>query len=529
MNMLRTTWAFLAVLVLFMAGNVGTAQEGLAGTYKVTLFLEGQNRTLWLLQLEQKEGKWDGKIIAGAGDRNGQAKVMGISVADGLLRCTFTLQNAHLSFEGKLPEEKGKTIYGTVLLSGRLVLTELEPTLLMSLDPYEMSKEEVARATTGSQVFRAVQTLLSQAEARKARPEEVRSWAEKAFKTADAYGPRQQRETALNCAEALVGQEGFADIAVTFARRAERSLEPRDRMSVQRRTLQVLATALKKAGKEEEAKVIENRLAKMPVVKTTAYAGRKGTSTRTVLVELFTGAQCPPCVAADLAFDALGQTYKPSEVVLLQYHEHIPRTDPLANPDSEDRLKYYSRMVEGTPTVLFNGRPDAEGGGGIDEAQAKYNEFREVIDEQLEKPGMAVKLTARAVRKGNTVQITATVSDLADPADKLRLRLALVEANVEYAGSNKITLHHHVVRVMPGGPEGMALKDKTATQTVTVDLDKVRKDLEKYQDELAKGDDPFPGKKPAVELKNLTLVAFVQNDQTREVLLAVQTEVKAEE
>jgi hypothetical protein len=75
----------------------------------------------------------------------------------------------------------------------------------------------------------------------------------------------------------------------------------------------------------------------------------------------------------------------------------------------------------------------------------------------------------------------------------------------------------------------MALKDKTATQTVTVDLDKVRKDLEKYQDELAKGDDPFPGKKPAVELKNLTLVAFVQNDQTREVLLAVQTEVKAEE
>ena len=55
---------------------------------------------------------------------------------------------------------------------------------------------------------------------------------------------------------------------------------------------------------------------------------------RVVVVELFTGAECPPCVSADVAFDALLETYKPNEVVLLEYHLHIPGPDPLTNADS---------------------------------------------------------------------------------------------------------------------------------------------------------------------------------------------------
>ena len=320
------------------------------------------------------------------------------------------------------------------------------------------------------ELLQATQILLGQAEEKKARPEEVRSWAEKGFKTAELYGPRLQRETALNYAEALASQEGYGDIALTYARRAERFLEPADKTSVQRRVLQVLATALKKAGKDQEAKEVEARLAKIPVIKVIPYAGRKGKSDQPVLVELFTGAQCPPCVAADLAFDALGQSYKPTEVVLLQYHEHIPGPDPLTNPDTEARLKYYAKEVEGTPTVLFNGRSDAEGGGGLDDAQGKYTEYRDVLDVLLEKPGSAVKLTGSAVRKENTVKITATVSGLEEPGDKVRLRLALVEEQVEYTGQNKISSHHDVVRAMPGGPEGIVLKEKTVTETVTVDL-----------------------------------------------------------
>ncbi len=80
-------------------------------------------------------------------------------------------------------------------------------------------------------------------------------------------------------------------------------------------------------------------------------------------MELFTGAQCPPCVAADVAFDALLQTYKPTEFIGLQYHLHIPGPDPLTNNDSEERQKYYGSAIRGTPSTFFNGkaRPAAAG------------------------------------------------------------------------------------------------------------------------------------------------------------------------
>ncbi len=34
---------------------------------------------------------------------------------------------------------------------------------------------------------------------------------------------------------------------------------------------------------------------------------------------MFTGAECPPCVAVDLAFDGLLKAYKPTDVICLQY------------------------------------------------------------------------------------------------------------------------------------------------------------------------------------------------------------------
>ena len=44
----------------------------------------------------------------------------------------------------------------------------------------------------------------------------------------------------------------------------------------------------------------------------------------------------------------------------------------------------------------------------------------------------------------------------------------------------------------------MALKEKTGKQTVTVDLDELRKSLKKYTDDCAKMEDEFPGKVPAI-------------------------------
>src|SRR5262245_27716729 len=167
----------------------------------------------------------------------------------------------------------------------------------------------------------------------------------------------------LRIAEVLAEQDGYAAVALENARRVERLLGANEDAAVQIRVLEVLATALQKTDKAAEAKEVLARLDKLeaqadqeflkkvPPLKVEAFAGRKAKSDRVVLVELFTGAQCPPCVAADLAFDALAKTYKPTEVVLLEYHLHIPGPDPLTNADSEARQKYYGDAIEGTPTI----------------------------------------------------------------------------------------------------------------------------------------------------------------------------------
>jgi hypothetical protein len=231
-------------------------------------------------------------------------------------------------------------------------------------------------------------------------------------------------------------------------------------------------------------------------------------------------------VAADLAFDAVEKTYRPSEVVLLQYHLHIPGPDPLTNKDTEARQMYYDEQIEGTPTAFFNGKPAAPGGGGLEDAQGKYKEYRAVIDPLLETSAKA-KVQANAVRKGNRIDISAEVTDVEQQGDKVRLRLALVEDQVRYTGGNNLRFHHRVVRAMPGGVEGLALKEKSGKQSVTVNLDELRKSLSAYLDAYAERKS-FPNDQRPMDFKNLSVVAFVQNDETKEILQAVQVEVRVD-
>lgn len=523
-------WTASAVLLLVAGGVAPAADDTLAGNWKVKLPTKGGMRLFWLIQVEQADGKWAGKVLAKADEETVPATVSDVSVADGLLRLTLNVQKTKATFEGKVPTEKGKPLYGTLLLGAQLVPVELEPTALKSLDSFELRKEELAKATNPMDVFNASLTLLSQAGPKKAKPEEVRAWAEKAAKAAEAYGPRQQREIATAIAELLADDAAFADVALNYARRAERTLDPKEKGAAQRRVLQALATALAKTGKADEAKEVEARLKKIPAVEVTPFAGRQGKSDRVVLVELFTGAQCPPCVAADLAFDALRKTFKPTEAVLLQYHLHVPGPDPLTNADAEARQDYYGRFVRGTPTVIFNGQPvEGNQGGGIDQAQNVYGDFRDIVESLLEKAGPKLKLTASAVRKGNKVEINAEVSGGEGLPAKSRLRLALVEDEVAYVGANRQPTHQNVVRAMPGGASGALLKDGAAKQTVTVDLDELRTNLQKYLTNWQKENDPIRGPLPPIELKNLRLVAFVQSDTNLEVLQATQVDVKAAE
>src|SRR5262249_39195134 len=202
------------------------------------------------------------------------------------------------------------------------------------------------------------------ASAKKAKPEEVRAWAARGVKVAEAHGPRFQQSILLSIAEGLTGEGGdYGGIAGQDAKQAERLLDADTKPAVQKQTLTVLAAALEKAGKADEAKEVKAKAEKIDTsFKPAAFAGRKGKSDRVVLVELFTGAQCPPCVAADLAFDAVGKSFKPSEAILLQYHLHIPRPDPLTTPPPPPAAP--SPPEGARATRLIKGQPGREGGGG---------------------------------------------------------------------------------------------------------------------------------------------------------------------
>lgn len=254
------------------------------------------------------------------------------------------------------------------------------------------------------------------------------------------------------------------------------------------------------------------------------FAGRKAKSDRAILVEVFTGAECPPCAAVDLAFDGLMKSFKPTDVVLLQYHVHVPGPDPLTSPDSMMRAEEFYR-IESAPNVFIGGKPGAPGGGPASAAEKKYAAFRTQIEEGLEKPaGVKLGLTLGKGEKGGFTA-KAAVTDLEMPGEKIMLRFALAEERIRYTGGNGIRYHHLVVRSMPGGPKGFPLTKKTTDQTVTFDPDELRKLQVKYLDDFAKNEAPFPRTDRPLAMKNLKLIAFVQNDATKEVLHAIQVDV----
>jgi hypothetical protein len=537
--MARLSLALLAALLLITLAAGPQAQEksgdkttaetvtpgAPAGNWKVVLPMlrDAGTNPVWLIKFQKNDKGWSGEILAAAA-RWPKAKVEGLTVTNDQLRFSIKMSDRSLPCTVKLTKDgKGDKLYGTSSLGKTIMPMELERTALTSLDAFDQLKESLTKQPLGHEVISMALSLLSQAEARKAKESEVRAWGKKAIDSAELYGPAFQRDIIVTVAEVLLSdQKGYEKVALEYARRAERQLEPKEGPTAQKKILEVLATALEKTGKETDAKEIAARIKKLDLrVKPKQYAGRKSKSDRVVLVELFTGAQCPPCVAADMAFDALGRTFRPSEVVLLQYHLHIPGPDPLTNPDTEARWRSYKGR--GTPTIFFDGKPGPQGGGSSEDAADKYDEYVSAIEPLLEKASGA-ELKLSAARKGDKVTITAEVAKPAETGDNVRLRLALVEEHVAYKGSNGLALHHHVVRSLPGGAAGTELKEKLTKKTFTVDMEELRKKLKAYLDK-SNEDDAFPNKDRPLEMKKLRVIAFVQNDKSGEVMQAAQADV----
>jgi hypothetical protein len=544
--MLRTSWAFFLGVLLAVPGGAWAADKGPVGTYKLTILAPTQELTLYLIKMDNKGGKWLVTVVSSDENAPEATNVTAVSIKGGRLRFILKVQRqgndgrpqtASWSFEGQAPKAKEKNIYGSLSLGPKqLFPVRLEPTTLQKLDRFALDKEALAREGNSYKACLTVLALVRQAKAQKVKSEEIQTWADKAFKIAERFGPRFQHFVAQSVVDGLEAQDIAPAVLLDYAKKAVDLMDPSEDVAKQQEALERVIALLKKAKKETEVKKYQARLAmladqgydnylkKMLDYKRATYKGRKSKSTRVVLVELFTCAQNPEAIPADLAFDGLGKTFPTTDVVLLEYHLNMPAPDALSNPASWARRKYYVDDLEETPSAFFNGKYAAPGGGEFADASEKYRQYREVIEPLLEK-ATKVKLTAVAIRSGDKVDIIAEVSGLEKPGDKIRLHLALVEEVVKYTGRNQLQYHHHVVRALPGGADGVALTKSSGKQSASVDLKKLRQELNLYLDNYANKKKPFPSDQRPMDLAKLRVVAFLQNDATREVLQAVEVKL----
>jgi hypothetical protein len=554
-------WSLAIASILAGLPRTSLAAElSVAGKWKMIILPAGREISYWLVKIEDKDGTPQASILAAGHPNLANAKVTACSRNGRALHLTIQTNGVDFALVvyGSENEEAPSRLLGFMENRGQREFARLERTDLEELDPQkvvvqspgvqgfllarketdakkkEAGLKEVMEQTAGQTlaILAGLELLPVMAE-NAAAQDAIRAQADKVIKSAADYGPEMKLQATHIVAQQFVRMDKFPDLAIDYARHAEKLLGESTPAAQQVPVLKTLLSALRKGNKGEEANEVKARLTRLNRLldeefaktaipfKPEASSARLGKSDRVVLLELFTGAQCGPCVAADVAFDALQQTYKPADLVLLQYHLHVPAPDPLTNADSESRSRDY--QLQGTPMAYIDGKDIPNVGGFKQHAKDRYDAFVKAVDEQRERmPKAQIQLAAK--RTKGEIAITANVSGLKKTGDAIRLRLVLAEDVVSYAGGNGQRLHHHVVRAFPGGVDGLSLKESSAKQEAAVKLEELRKTLKSYLDSVNKKRKFFDEDQP-LDLKHLKVVAFVQDDETKEVFQAAQVDL----
>ncbi len=237
---------------------------------------------------------------------------------------------------------------------------------------------------------------------------------------------------------------------------------------------------------------------------------------KSVLAELFTGSECPPCVAADIGFEGLMEAYREDYLVVLEYHLPIPRPDPIMNAASRARAIYYG--VNSAPTAYIDGEKKLGRGGYRSRAKAKFDEYRTEIDARIyESPKLELDVSAK--RDGDDVFINLSFDREISGAD---YNLVLVEEEVEYAGSNGIFFHKKVVRdfktVLP-----KEIKNKTFIFNIQDAENAGANRLAEYEKEI---NFSFKEKHFKIDRRRLQVVFFVQDRSSHKVYNAAVSKVE---
>lgn len=214
---------------------------------------------------------------------------------------------------------------------------------------------------------------------------------------------------------------------------------------------------------------------------------------RYVLLEHFTQASCGPCAAQNPGFESTIINPNPDKVRHVAYHTSWPGTDPMYNhnpTESDARVSYYN--ITGVPDVLLLGNKKRSNPGGITQQDVDY----------WFSYGSPIKINVSEVDNGNNRDVTVEVKTVGTiPSGNWVLRTAIVEDPIDYGsppGSNGETHFPNVFRKMLPSTSGDAVVFASLNNSVTFNYN--------YNED------------PAWNTANIKVIAWVQNETTKEVL-----------
>jgi thiol-disulfide isomerase/thioredoxin len=234
---------------------------------------------------------------------------------------------------------------------------------------------------------------------------------------------------------------------------------------------------------------------------------------KTVLAEVFTGSECPPCVATAVAFDGIKETFAPQYLAILKYHTPIPRYDPMMNHASKKRQDFY--QANANPTVIFDGvRHIGARGPGV--VASTYDRIKAEIDPFLE-ASVDITIKATTSLSGDNVKVECEFSKVIEGND---YNVVLVQPEVDFIGSNGYPNHKMVVREF----QTLNPSDKA---TVTFNIPESEKLADEHITEWGKTAETarpalmrntsWPAKQNKIDRSKLKVVVFVQDRETKQV------------
>lgn len=367
----------------------------------------------------------------------------------------------------------------------------------------------------------------------------------------DQAAPLQPRSATLHALRAEVALAEHQNAAALDEFEAAQALG--ELSEAQRGNLRTLYREAHAGSDAGLAADLDRRYAELNPMPFTPAPRKPVEAAHTALLELFTGSSCLPCVGADIAAETLLNTYPRADVVVLEWDEHVPRPDPLANPTSVARAEALG--AGNTPIFYLDGKRMAVFGGTREGAAETYTGLTRLVDIQMQRAsGVALRLTADTDTPG-TVHVSATVTTQAAeklkdttadeiapwPGDSiaaaershtdatfppgLMVNFALVEDNVRYSGENGVRFHRMVVRATGSDPAfGQPLHPGSSEAfQAAFDLAAVKQGLGEYLQHFELANDRFGpmqflSKDVSLNPAQLGVVAWVQDARTHRVV-----------